>query len=286
MAERRDDTLLVFTDLDGTLLDHYTYRADGAADGLALLAQQQVPVIFNTSKTLPECLSIAQQLNLHYPFIVENGSAICLTNTSDNAELIQILERDYPSERDSSTQVTSIVLGARHSFIESQISTLSETFKFLSLTNSSIHDICEATGLTPEQAARARQRQYSEPLLWQDSPDKLHAFGQQLAGQGLTLLRGGRFYHVLGQTDKGHALRILRNAYSQTAACRGRRIRSIALGDSHNDLAMLQAADIAVLIRSPAHPLPEHAFKTPPLISTHTGPQGWSECIRLIAGEH
>lgn len=286
MAERSDDRLLVFTDLDGTLLDHYDYRADGAAEGLALLAQRQIPVIFNTSKTLPECLNLAQALNLDYPFIVENGSAICLTNTPDNADLLQILEHDYPSVLDSSDRVTSIVLGAQHSFIATQVSALARTFKFLSLTNSSILDICAATGLTPEQAARARQRQYSEPLLWQDSPDNLHTFSKQLAGQGLTLLRGGRFYHVLGQTDKGHALRILRNAYSQAPVYQGRNIRSIALGDSHNDLAMLQAADIAVLIRSPAHPLPEHSLSTPPLISTHTGPRGWSECIRLIAGEH
>jgi mannosyl-3-phosphoglycerate phosphatase len=286
VAEQIGDRLLVFTDLDGTLLDHYNYRADGAAEGLALLAQRQIPVIFNTSKTLPECLNLAQQLNLDYPFIVENGSAICLTNTPDNADLLQTLKHDYPTVQDNSARVTSIVLGVQHSFIAAQVSTLARTFKFLSLTNSSIRDTCEATGLTPEQAARARQRQYSEPLLWQDSPEKLHIFREQLAGQGLTLLRGGRFYHVLGQTDKGHALRILRNAYSNTPAYQGLDIRSIALGDSHNDLAMLQAADMAVLIRSPAHRLPEHSFNTPLLISTHNGPRGWSECIRLIAGEH
>ncbi|ALO45384.1 HAD-IIB family hydrolase [Pseudohongiella spirulinae] len=278
--------LLVFTDLDGTLLDHYSYSTDGASEGLKLLAKDQIPLIFNTSKTLPECLNLAHELRLDYPFVVENGSAICLPHTPGNAELITILTRDYPSTTDSSAHVTSFVLGAKHDYIATQVTALAETFGFLSLTNSSTQDICLATGLTPEQAIRAQQRQYSEPLLWQDSPENLLRFGERLTRHKLTLLRGGRFYHVLGQTDKGLALRVLRDAYSKTSTYRNAQLRTIALGDSHNDLAMLQAADVAVLIRSPAHPLPEHSFRTPPLISTLNGPQGWSECIRLIAGDN
>lgn len=277
--------LLVFTDLDGTLLDHYSYRADDAKDGLALLAKSQTPVIFNTSKTLPECLTLARDLQLYYPFIVENGSAICIPQSPTNAELLKIANSEYPLTSDTSNGTSNLVLGASYTTISHQLSTLAKNFRFLSLSDSSIDDICKATGLTPEQASRARQRQYSEPLLWLDSQEKLSHFRAELADEGLTLLRGGRFYHVLGQTDKGHALRVLRDLYRQTPGYLGKQTRTVALGDSHNDLAMLQAADIAVLIRSPAHPLPDYPSDIPPIISTRAGPGGWSESIRFIAGD-
>ncbi|MBT8145790.1 MAG: hypothetical protein KJN90_03005, partial [Gammaproteobacteria bacterium] len=50
-------------------------------------------------------------------------------------------------------------------------------------------------------------------------------------------------------------------------------------GDSGNDIAMLEAADWPVIIRSPSHEVPELHCDKPILVSEHNGPEGWNECI-------
>ncbi|MCG7852909.1 MAG: HAD hydrolase family protein, partial [Methanosarcinaceae archaeon] len=45
---------VVFTDLDGTLIDHDTYSYKAARPALAALKKQGIPLIFCTSKTRAE----------------------------------------------------------------------------------------------------------------------------------------------------------------------------------------------------------------------------------------
>jgi mannosyl-3-phosphoglycerate phosphatase len=72
----RDVLLLVFTDLDGTLLDHDSYRGDEAEPDLSLCRRLGVPVILVTSKTRAEINELRFEMGLDSPFISENGGAI------------------------------------------------------------------------------------------------------------------------------------------------------------------------------------------------------------------
>ena len=65
--------VLVFTDLDGTLLDHHNYSFAPALQMLHRLNSINIPVIPNTSKTFAELIDLRQQIGLEGPFIVENG---------------------------------------------------------------------------------------------------------------------------------------------------------------------------------------------------------------------
>jgi hypothetical protein len=58
------DTLLVFSDLDGSLLDIHTYEWQPAMPWLDRLQDNQVPVILCSSKTAAEMLDIQQDLGL------------------------------------------------------------------------------------------------------------------------------------------------------------------------------------------------------------------------------
>ena len=90
-----------------------------------------------------------------------------------------------------------------------------------------------------------------------------------LVERGLMTLKGGRFLHVLGQTDKGKPLAHLKK---DEAAI-------IALGDRQNDLAMLKVADIGVVIAAPDGFVLE---ADDVLRSTETGPRGWAEMMTRI----
>ena len=73
-------TLLVFTDLDGSLMEHESYSIEAARPALDELAARQIPLILNSSKSAAEMTAIQQQLELRHPFICENGAALFRPN--------------------------------------------------------------------------------------------------------------------------------------------------------------------------------------------------------------
>jgi len=71
----------------------------------------------------------------------------------------------------------------------------------------------------------------------------LPALRHAAAGLGLKVLKGSRLPHLISaDTDKGLALRALRQALGADG------VPIIALGDSPNGLALLEATDVAVLV--------------------------------------
>ena len=78
---------IIFTDLDGTLLDHYSYSFEAAIPMLGKLEDLGIPVIPITSKTFAEVSRLRDQLNNRHPFIVENGAAIAIPKNYFDARL-------------------------------------------------------------------------------------------------------------------------------------------------------------------------------------------------------
>jgi mannosyl-3-phosphoglycerate phosphatase len=264
---------LVFSDLDGTLLDHFTYQSTAAIDTLAQLKNANIPVILNTSKTLAELEIIHQDLNLNTPFIIENGAAIYIpigTFSIQPADTITV--GDY--------WVKSFCLPRQHwlTLLSERTDEFTECYKGFSSISAST--LAQITGLTLEEADRAKQRQYGEPIQWLGDEKTKNNFIEHLINLGANVVQGGRFIHVGGYCDKGQALIWLteqyRDHYDNTS------IFTIALGDGENDIAMLEAADIAVQIRSPVHNFPKlyRQFKT--TRTQHYGPEGWAEAIQIL----
>jgi hydroxymethylpyrimidine pyrophosphatase-like HAD family hydrolase len=59
-------------------------------------------------------------------------------------------------------------------------------------------------------------------------------------------------------------------------------IKTIAIGDSGNDVAMLEKADLALIIRSPVHAPPKLKRLRGFFISEEFGPRGWNSGLRKI----
>lgn len=264
-TEQWTPPLLIVTDLDGTLLDHHNYGFEAARPALLRAAHAHIPVIPNTSKTGAELLILRSALGSRDPFVIENGSAICLPQPPHQASLSL---DEYHQEQ----------LGVEIGPIRQLLQQLKAQYRFESFADWSAATLAEHTGLSLEAAQAAAQRCYSEPLLWQDSDSARQAFLQQLAHHGLHALQGGRFLTVLGaNADKGKALARLRSLYQQGVDSP----TVIALGDSGNDRAMLEQADIAVVIANPSQPRLE--LQAPEVIySQNTGPEGWNETIQQL----
>ncbi len=270
--------LLIFTDLDGTLLDHHDYNFAPAVATIKLINKLGVAWIFNTSKTLAELLTLRETLNNQHPMIVENGGGIAIPVGYPLA---------LPSQLDQSLKSPAsdlvhqgfqlITMGERREHILEILKPLRAQFTFTGFSDMSVAELVELTGLSTAQAGQALQRNFSEPIIWQDSEEKLEQFHQLISGHSLHLLRGGRFIHVIGNSDKGVAMRWLTALYRQT----GPALKTVALGDGENDVAMLEAADIPVVIRSPVHRPPPVQHENIRLTEGY-GPKGWAQALHTL----
>ncbi|MGB3623563.1 MAG: HAD-IIB family hydrolase [Ketobacter sp.] len=256
--------IVVFSDLDGTLLDHDTYSFEAALPAVKRLNQLGIPLILNSSKTRPEMEAIQQQLNNVAPFIVENGAALvvpvgCLGNKEEKV----------------------VYFAAPVSDVLMQLESLREEgFAFRGFQDMTVAELAGLTGLTEQQAALSRQRTATEPLLWLGSDEALVEFEQRLQQGGLQLVKGGRFYHAMGQYDKADAMHYLLKQYQIRYS--EKEVLSIALGDSPNDLNMLEAADYAVVIRGVNSRQLKFTVGKMVIFSQGMGPVGWNGAMQPL----
>lgn len=264
---------LIFTDLDGTLLDHDDYSFDAARPALAEIRARGIPLILSTSKTLAEVIAINRALENRQPVIVENGGALCFP-----------LDLPYPFELTAHEQEQGhavIRLGPPYAEIRRFIRQVRDehAWGLRGFGDMRTRDVMQLTGLSEAAARSAMQRQCSEPFLWFGSEAELAALGELVRGQGLDLTRGGRFWHLTGQTSKAAGLKAMRTLFAVDSDTL---LTTIALGDSENDREMLQAADIAVVIRrSDGTQLQCHGIRQT-LYSERAGPAGWNAAMLQV----
>lgn len=245
--------LLVFTDLDGSLLSHTDYRWDAAAPALDILRGVGAGIILASSKTAPEIITLRQQLSLqNWPAIVENGAGVLAPNSQSAPE-----NTAYARLRAILNGLPADLRAPFRGFgdmDESQIATL--------------------TGLNAADAGLARQRAFSEPGLWSGTAAQRGDFLNALAEQGVTGREGGRFLTLsFGQTKADQMAQIIAAYKPHT---------TVALGDAPNDVEMLETADFGVIIANPHRdPLPVLAGeKTGRIIrTTQVGPAGWNTAM-------
>lgn len=275
MIDNAITAVLVFTDLDGTLLDHDSYRFDAARPALDALRQRRIPLILSTSKTLAEAAVISERLGNAAPLIVENGGALCfpdghpaLPSTPGlerrNGFMVMHLSPPYPLIR---------------AFIERQRA--ASGFALRGFGDMDDGAVAAATGLPLAEAGLARQRLCSEPFQWQDSASRLRQFTTAAEQAGLRITRGGRFHHLMGDSSKAQALRLIQGLYRDTW---GNDPHVVALGDGENDSEMLQAADIAVIVRRPDGSHLDCTGRQRTLFTEAPGPRGWNKAmLQLLA---
>lgn len=266
-----DIPLLVFTDLDGSLLDHHDYGFAAAQPALAQLQALHIPLIPVTSKTLAEMQVLGQDLGTRHPLIVENGCVICLP------------EDYFPLPRDSASVdgYRLLRLAPDYPTLLAELQQLRHDhgFRFRGFHDMDAAEVARDTGLSQAAAELARRRLCSEPLAWLDTDAALASFREALAARRLRLVKGGRYWHVLSLADKGSALQQLASLYREYGLPA---FTSLALGDSPNDCSMLQAADIAVLVRHKDGSMMDCATGGLTIRTTEPGPAGWNAAVLQI----
>ena len=269
-----DDTLqpIIFTDLDGTLLDHADYNTNNISELLQQLQNAHIPVVFNTSKTFCEVIELKNDLNIQQPFIVENGAAVFIPE--DYFELKPIGCKKIGA-------YWCYAMAKPLSSLLDDLNTLKADYKahYKLFSDLSSEQISELTGLDDAQARRAQTRDYSDPLYWYGNDELLTAFVNDVEALGYDIKIGGRFIHIAKNTDKSAAQQWLVKQFTHHFR---KPLTVIALGDSDNDKQMLEQANIAIIIANPASKKPVKLSRNKARYSQSPAPLGWIEEITSL----
>jgi len=267
----RDVKQIVFSDLDGTLIDPDTYSCDAAMPAVQALRERDVPLVLCSSKTRPEMEWWRARIGNNHPFIVENGGAI-------------YMPRGYfpflPASAKTRGDYDIIEFGAPYRKVVDELRIASEetACPVIGFDQMSVADICLRTSLSVRHAELAKQREYDEPF------EILGANGNELLAaidrRGRRWFRGSRLHHITSGHSKATAVRCLALLFARAH----RRVTTIGIGDSDSDVDFLKATDEPIIVWSRfavglAKLIPNAS------ITRWPGPEGWKEAIEETIAE-
>lgn len=263
---------IVFTDLDGTLLDLTTRSWEPAQSALRRLRALRVPVVLCSAKTRAEIEPLRRALGINDPFLVENGGALYIPKG--------YFSFAFPYDREFE-DFEVLELGLPYAEIRRRLQTIRRELgvPFRGFGDLSAEEVARLTGLSLGEAKRAKAREYDETLLLGELPaEDREKVLQALEREGLRGTHGGVFYHALGkQTDKGKAVREMIELYRREHG----EVFSVGLGDSRNDEPLLRVVDFPLLVQRPDGtwedlPLP-HLQRVQGI-----GPEGWRRAVEEL----
>ncbi len=259
---------IVFTDLDGTLLDRETYSFEPARPALQAIRQRAIPLILSSSKTRVEIERYRKKLENDHPFISENGGAVFVPR--------ETFSFSFPYDRELEDYLV-LELGTFYPQILEVLKAVKKesgvTIRgFSDLTEEELHSLC---GLSLEEATFAKKREYDEPFIVDGGEREVEIVKKKIQDKGMHYVWGGRFHHLLGKNDKGKAVQILKELYQNQFSS----IRTVGIGDSLNDLPMLSVVDYPVFLKGDEDFSSRLSQVKRVVLIEGTGPQAWNEAI-------
>ena len=266
---------IVFTDLDGTLLDHSTYSYSEAENALMSLRQKGIHLVLCSSKSRDEIKIYRDKLTNNEPFISENGGAIYIPEKYG-------LKCEF-DKTDSGFLV--IEIGSEYKILKIAFEKIKrETgINVKSIADFTVDEIVKLTGLNREEACLAQKKEYSLPFIIDGNEEDVKNIKDAIQLSGFNYTEGARFAYLMGGNDKGKAVNILidiyRKNYPET------KILTVGLGDSLNDLPMLEAVDKKFLVKKELGNYEERIKVDDLTYADGIGPIGWNKAILGLFGK-
>lgn len=262
--------IIIFTDLDGTLLDYSNYSFEAALPALQLIKEKNIPLLICSSKTRKEIEHYRKKLyNLH-PFVSENGGGIFIPKGYFEFRVESLGLR---TEEEGSYDV--IRLGAEYADLRKALEGLrNEGFNVKGFGDMTVGEIAEISKLSISEASMAKERDFDEPFFSPGDERETLRLLEGIKGKGFNYTKG-KYFHILGNSDKGKAVSILIDLYRKEFG----EIATIAVGDSPNDIPMLERIDHPLIVRNPDGEFDSN-INIPGFVKADgIGPEGWNKGV-------
>ena len=232
----KHEDILIFTDLDGSLLNHNDFEFKEIKSFILNCLDKGIKIIPNSSKTKSEIEYFFHQLGKKLPYILENGAAIHNLNLLNNNFKLKENSIIFSRSIDQILEIfyTTVPLEFRKKSVFIKDMTKEKQMKIL--------------GLNDKYLPFALDREYSIPLIFEGSQQVIDEFSSFLKSLGLKLHEGGRVFNICDDCSKGFAMnRIVEKLKNQHDA----NPHTIVVGDSPNDISMLIQSDQPCVIPLP-----------------------------------
>jgi mannosyl-3-phosphoglycerate phosphatase family protein len=270
--------IVIFSDIDGTMMDLTTFEIGPVLKLLPILKEKKVPLILCSAKTKAEQEKFRNLIKLKDPFIVENGGGVYIPKFYFTSMEISPLKNKNLIIKKRNGYIV-LELGLPYKEIRKILCKIKKELglDFSGFGDMSVEEISNITGLKIEDAILAKQREFDETIVIEKTQLKL--LKNKLKEYGLKCIHGGRFYHIIGSsTSKGRCVRYVSELFSKK---HGRRVISVGIGDSQNDLSMLKSVDIPILVEKKGGGWTEIDLPNIKKVKG-IGPYGWEKGIKDI----
>ena len=254
-------TVVIFTDLDGSLLHRDTFKFDTIKDYIKSLVSKGIIIIPNSSKTEKEIEKFNEELGVNLPYISENGSSIHGLNlitsnfpdklvlSRDKEEILKIFENKVPEK-------------------------LKE--KCFQISKMSKKEQENIFGQKDVKLKDALNRKYTLPFLFKGDKNEKNKLLKILNSNSLTLQEGGRVLNLCDNINKVKSMNRVIKILKKTED----KIKTIAVGDNFNDLEMLRNCDIPCLVFNDQFTLDQINIENL-VFSNKPSPEGWADVIKM-----
>jgi mannosyl-3-phosphoglycerate phosphatase len=267
--------MVVFSDLDGTLLDARMRSTPDAQQSLTLLAERRIPLVFCSSKTRVEIEALQEELGLRQPFVCENGGGVFVPDG--------YFAFDVPTAR-RVAGYQAVVFGRPYAEVVDRLHAIADrlSIPILGFSDMTVEEVAHDCQLTMLQARLAKLRDYDEPFrLINDDPAALVRIVRALQAAHLRCTDGGRYQHAGAEVDKGLGVQFLAALFRRVHPI----ITTVGLGEAPNDVPLLRHVDRPYIITSDAQTVDRLRMQLPSArVTTAAGAKGWAEAIVDIVG--
>ena len=258
---KKKPTILIFTDLDGSLLHRDTFKFDPIKDYIKSLLDSGIIVIPNSSKTEKEIENFNEELGTKLPFISENGSAIHGLN---------LINQNFPTKIILSREKEELLKIFNEKIPEKLINKCVQISKLTKKAQEKIF------GQKDDKLKDALKRKYTLPFVFNGNNSEKNKLLKILSSNSLTLQEGGRVLNLCDDINKIKSMNRIIKILKKTED----KIKTIAVGDNYNDLEMLKNSDVPCLVFNDQFKLDKINIDNL-IFSNKPSPEGWADMIKM-----
>ena len=253
--------VVIFTDLDGSLLHRDTFKFDSIKDYIKSLINNGIIIIPNSSKTEKEIKKFNEELGVELPYISENGSAIHGLN---------LINQNFPNEIILSRKKEELLKIFNEKTPERLLN------KCVQISKLSKKEQEKIFGQKDDRLKDALKRKYTLPILCNGDNSEKNKLLKILSSNSLTLQEGGRVLNLCDNINKIKSMNKIIKILKKTED----KIKTIAVGDNYNDLEMLKNSDVPCLVFNDQFKLDKINIDNL-IFSNKPSPEGWADVIKM-----
>ncbi len=260
--------VIIFTDLDETLLKENKFNHKILNNFIKTLLKKEYEIIPLTSKTYLEVMDLLKQIKFKLPFSVENGAAYYIPAKDKHNYQYKKILNPYALKRENIKKI----------FKENPFKKYLNNIEFIE--NLPFLKIKKITKLNYNQLENFKSREYTVPILWKGDKRLKNEFKTTLLKYNLKITFGGKLFNISGLHSKVDSMYFFTNQYK--VKYRTRKLITTSLGDSQNDIEILNNSNYSGIIRGNSDNIFNLYKKNNIFRSFTRAPNGWVEVLKKI----